>query len=251
MMQRIKYLMVMVLAAFLVASLPEDEGRRLFLQMQNAIGGAKTIAAVHDFEQFEQADTWFPDGRPRGKVQKRVRFIRPSYLRIDQVGPGDTYVLYFDGTAGWEITPDGTVANLSGGELRFAEGYLGGLSINRWLMNQNPEVVFTSSSPYTITIASKGDSQHQTVITLDPTSHLEVKSTGISLADPDHPVASETRVENWQPVDGLKFPGRIINIHAGAKLADITVQYTKLNKNLHVADLSRKPADNKPVMSGQ
>ena len=239
------------LVGFLLAASAEGDGRLLFLQMQNAIGGATRISAVRDFEQFERADTWFPDGRPRGEVRKRVRFIRPAYLRIDQVGPGDTYVLYFDGKTGWEIMPDGKVTDLAGGELRFAEGYLGGISINRWLLNQNPDVAFTSSSPNTITITNKGDPKHQTVITVDPATHLEVKSTGISLADPDHPIASETRLENWHAVDGLKFPGRIINIHGGAKLADIAVQYTRLNAALQVADLARKPADYKPVMSGK
>src|SRR2546430_11423342 len=39
-------------------------------------------------------------------------------LRLDQVGPGDTYVLFFDGTSGWEILPDKTVADLTGGEIR-------------------------------------------------------------------------------------------------------------------------------------
>jgi len=38
--------------------------------------------------------------------------------------------LYFDGAAGWEILLDKTAADFAGGELRFARGYLTGLSLN-------------------------------------------------------------------------------------------------------------------------
>jgi len=42
-------------------------------------------------------------------------------LRIDQSGPYDTYILFFDGAAGWEIIRNRSVRDLSGGELTFAQ----------------------------------------------------------------------------------------------------------------------------------
>jgi hypothetical protein len=88
------------------------------------------------------------------------------------------------------------------------------------------------------------------VIKLDPITLLPTDSTGISLADPDHPVASETQMQDWQTVNGSKFPRRIVNFHTGKKLAEIKVLYAKLDQGLRIADLQRKPADHKPVMSG-
>ena len=85
---------------------PQD-AMQLFRKMQAALGGADKIASIQDFEEIVRADAWHDDGRPMGVVRKRVRFIRPNYLRIDQVGREDTYVLYFDGSSGWEILPDG------------------------------------------------------------------------------------------------------------------------------------------------
>jgi hypothetical protein len=111
---------------------------QLFHKMQRALGGAEKIASVRDFEQTVRADAWDYSGNPMGIVRKRVRFVRPSYLRVDQVGRGDTYVLYFDGTSGWEILPDGTVAELKGGELTFARNYLNGLELNTWLADRDP-----------------------------------------------------------------------------------------------------------------
>src|SRR5690348_3744410 len=98
----------------------QDRGLDLLHRMQTALGGAERIAAIRDFEQSVEAQTWNRSGQPLGKVSKRVRWVKSSCLRLDQSGPYDTYVLYFDGTSGWEITPEGHFADLAGGELEFA-----------------------------------------------------------------------------------------------------------------------------------
>lgn len=77
---------------------------------------------------------------------------------------------------------------------------------------------------------------------------VPVKETGISLADPDHPVASETRFEQWHDVDGRKVAGRIIKFHAGKKVAEITLEKTIQNTGMKPADLAIKPPDLNPVI---
>jgi hypothetical protein len=196
-----------------------------------------------------RADARYSDGRPLGKVRKRTRWIRPNHLRLDQVGPGDTYVLYFDGTGGWEILPDKTVANLEGGELKFAQNYRSGLNLNSWLADRDPSRVITSSGPDVIVVSTKGDSSQRTELTLDPVTFLPVKETDISLSDPNHPVPSESRLEQWQAIDGVKFPQRITKFQSGRKLAEITLEQIKLNGGIKAGDLAIKPPDLKPVMS--
>jgi hypothetical protein len=57
--------------------------------MQAALGGEDQIAAVRDFEELVLAESWNGNtGQSMGEVRKRTRWIRPNYLRIDQVGPG-------------------------------------------------------------------------------------------------------------------------------------------------------------------
>jgi hypothetical protein len=74
------------------------EGRRLFRRIQEALGGADKIAAVLDFERQVRAASWNGNtGQSIGEVVTRTRWVRPTDLRVDQVGPGSTYVLYFDG----------------------------------------------------------------------------------------------------------------------------------------------------------
>jgi hypothetical protein len=217
--------------------------------MRTALGGAEKIASVSNFEESVRADAWYSDGRPLGEVRKRTRWIRPNYLRLDQVGPTDTYVLYFDGTSGWEILPDKTVTRLAGGELKFAQNYLSGLNLNFWLADRDPSRVITSSGPNVVVVSTKGDSSQRTEMTLDPVTFLPVKETDISLSDPNHAVPSETRLEQWLAIDGVKFPQRITKFQSGRKLAEITLEQIKLNGGIKAGDLAIKPPDLKPVMS--
>jgi hypothetical protein len=94
---------IVLLAGFLASA--QDSGLVLLHKMQRALGGSDKIAAIHDLDWTVRAKTFDHNGRPIGSVTKRTRWIRPNYLRLDQVGPGDTYVLYFEGTRGWESCP--------------------------------------------------------------------------------------------------------------------------------------------------
>jgi hypothetical protein len=226
-----------------------QDALQLFHKMQTALGGAGKIATVRDFEESVRAEAWYSNGQPLGAVRKRTRWIRPNYLRLDQVGPTDTYVLYFDGTSGWEILPDRTVANLAGGELKMAQNYLRGLNLNLWLADRDPSKAIAFSGPNVIVVSTKGESSQRTEITLDLVTFLPVEETDISLSDPDHPVRRETRFAQWQAIDGVKFPHRISKFQGGTKLAEITVEQIKLNSGIKAADLAIKPPDLKPVMS--
>jgi hypothetical protein len=238
-----------LLTLFLSVPLTDQDGLQLFHKMQSALGGSEKIASVRDFEQTVRAETWDGDGKLREVVRKRVRFIRPSYLRIDQVGPDDTYVLYFDGTSGWEILPDGTVADLTGGELKFAQTYLSGLNLIFWLSDRDPSKVITSTAPNVIVVSTKGDPSRTNEITLDPATFLPVKQAGTSYANPNHPVRQQVLLDRWEASGGVKFPQRISNFQGGKKLAEITVEQTNFDYGIKLSDLAIKPPDFKPVMA--
>ena len=210
-----------------------QDALQLFQKMQNALGGADKIAAIHDFEDIVRADAWHEDGRSMGVVRKRVRFVRPSYLRIDQVGREDTYVLYFDGTGGWEILPNGSVVDLAGDELKFAQNYAWHLNLNLWLADRNPECTITSPAPNVLLITDKSDPSLKEELTLDAKTFLPTNSGSLS---------------DWHPSAGVKFPQQISNFHNGKKVAAITVEQTRINQGLKLDDLSVKPPDRKPVM---
>src|SRR5690348_550278 len=90
------------LSLFLPVACQCQEGLQLFHQMQIALGGRKKIASIRDFEECIRGDGWNDDGNYQGVAYKRTRWVNPDIVRLDQVGESN-YVLFFDGTSGWEI----------------------------------------------------------------------------------------------------------------------------------------------------
>jgi hypothetical protein len=230
------------------AATGQDAGIELLHRMQNALGGVTKLSSIHDFDQSVTANTWDRHGRPLGQVRKRVRWIKPNLLRLDQVGPYDTYVLYFDGNAGWEVPPDGHLADLTGGEKAFAEKYLSGFELNLWLADRLPNYQVSSPAQNIVRISSRNNAHQQTEIALDPSSWLPTKESSVSLADPAHPVPSETLVKEWMAVQGVNFPRRVWVLHGGIRLADIETKAIALNSRLNPTELARKPSNLKPDM---
>jgi hypothetical protein len=270
MMRVAKVVALLVLASFLpaVASKSQSsqasprrstqEGLLLLHKMQDALGGSKRIAAVHDFDETVRAEAFDASGASLGEVRKRTRWMRsPSTLRLDQIGPRGTYVLYLDGGSGsgWEILPDlrssdrykttGKPIELAGGELEFARGYLSGFELNLWLADARGYTV-TSPRPNVLRIVHDGDA---TDFTLDPVKRLPVKSAGISLADPDRPVPSEMLYEGWREFSGVRFPTHRINYHSGVKRGEVTTEAIHVNVGLRPQVLAAKPADFAPDIS--
>jgi hypothetical protein len=261
----------LVLASFLPAFASESppqassgrstqEGLLLLHKMQDGLGGAKRIAAIHDFDETIRAEAWDANGSPLGEVRKRTRWIlSPGTLRLDQIGPRGTYVLYLDGGSGsgWEILPDlrspdrfkttGMPIELAGGELEFARGYLSGFEINLWLADHHGYTV-TSPRPNVLRIEHDGNA---TDFTLDPVTRPPVKTAGVSLADPDRPVPEETQYGGWKEISGVRFPTHRVKYLSGVKRGEVTTEAIRVNVGLRSQELAAKPAGFAPDLPGR
>lgn len=271
----LRFAVIVVLSAFLLhpytpAQAPPQappqtssrDGLQLLHKMQTALGGAERIAAINDYEETVHARIWDNSGLPAGEVRKRTRWIRsPNLLRVDQIGPRDTYVLFFDGSSGsgWEMLPDlknadrfktaGEAIALTGGELLFAKNYISGFDLNLWLADRIPGYTVTSPAPNVVRIAHDGTAVD---LTLDPATWLPAKSSSLSLADPDRPVSAEMRLEGWTEVNGVRFPAHRTNFHNGVKLAEMTDEKPiRVNAGLKPEVLEAKPADFAPDIPDQ
>jgi len=231
----------------------------LFHKMQQALGGADRIAAIKDFEEDGRGDAWTVTGRLMGEVRKRTRWIAPNLLRLDQAGPGDTYVLYFDGTAGWEILPErgtsrttGVVIALEGDELAFAQRYLSGFMVDSWrglwLADRIPGYTITSPAPNVVRISRDG---RATDITLDPVTRLPVKQAVALPADPNRLPLDGNYFSEWELVEGVRFPTKRTTFRNGIKILDAKEIKTRINIGLRDEDLAAKPADFSPVLPDQ
>jgi len=249
-MKRTFSLTIGVAVLLLCPTVFSDDGLNLLHKMQKALGGADKIAAIHEFEQQVRAQSWNGNtGQLIGDVIKRTRWIRPNYLRVDQVGPGSTYVLFFDGTAGWEILP-GTekVIDIVGGELTFARGYVRTFTLNLWLADREPSFRITSPSSNVVRVADSVMNNHND-ITLDPVSSLPVKIGSMSAADPANPIPKEDVITEWETVQGIRFVRHWTVLRAGIRVAEATLELTRVNGGLNLVDLSAQPGDFKPVLT--
>src|SRR5215831_15720802 len=232
------------------------EGLQLLHKMQTALGGAEKIAAIHDYEETVQAKTWNGNGTFTAEVRKRTRWMRsPNILRLDQIGPRDTYILYFEGNSGsgWEILPDlngpdplktsGKSIDLVGGELKFAKNYLSGFQFNLWLADRTPGYTVSSPAANVVRIEHDGDASD---FKLDPATWLPASTSGVSLANPDRPVQAEMRYEAWTSVAGVRFPTKRANYHNGVKSGEITDAGIRVNVGLKPGELSARPTNFAP-----
>jgi hypothetical protein len=238
----------LIVILFPVASEAQD-GMQLFHKMQSALGGRNKIAAIRDLQECVRADAWDDEGKFHGEVYKRTRWIRPNVLRLDQVGPGNSYVTYFEGMAGWQILPDKGFLQLAGDELDFARGYLNGLDVNVWLADGDANNIFSSPAPNVITLSTRDDDSSKTEITLNSKTFLPEKEAVVSISHKSHSVITRTRkFEEWGSFQGVMFPQRIINFHGDTKVADIRLKELKLNSGMRTDDLAVRPKGLKPEM---
>jgi len=239
-------------ALLLLPSGSTPDGLALFHRMQDALGGAEKIASIRDFEQQVHATAWNGNtGQRMGEVVKRTRWIRPNALRVDQTGPGSTYVLFCDGKSGWEVLPGATSAvALEGGELTFAQVYVRTFRLNIWLADRDPTWTITSPGPNVVRVAD-GEITHQQDLTLDPSSFLPIRTTTITLSDPAHPTPSEEVVAEWDTVNGVRFLKKWSVDRQGRLVADAVVESTRWNGGLNRAELEAPPGDGKPVLRGK
>ena len=78
---------------------------------------------------------------------------------------------------------------------------------------------------------------------------LPLKSSSVSLADPNQPVPAEIRFEKWNVFDGIHFPTKRTNYHSGAKLAEAVTQGPiRINHGLRLEELATKLADFAPII---
>ncbi len=168
------------------------------------------------------------------------------------MGPANTFVLYFDGIAGWEILPGGQAAiALRSGELRFAQQQHRDFPLRIWLADRDAAFTVSSPAANVLRIADRlhpDDPVYQVDLTLHPQSALPLVERTLSLAIPDRPSWFDTRVSDWMSVDGLWFPRRSEVFFNGARIAAITLTSVRLNSGLSIADLAAKPANLTPVI---
>src|ERR1051325_11070636 len=97
-----------------------------------------------------------------------------------------------------------------------------------WLADQTPGYSVTSPRPNVLRIVHDGKASD---FTLDPVTWLPIKSAGVSLADPDHPVRPKCGM-NDGGFSGVRFPTHRVNYHSGVNRGEGTTEIIQINTGL-------------------
>jgi zinc protease len=212
-----------------------EEGRRLLQLVQKAVGGADKLTAVKDFTSVSAAEIQAGSRSLKGK--KTVRWISPAHLRQDQELPFGKIASYFDGSAGWLSTPQGT-APLQGPFLAQTQGDLFRVYFRLWLSDRDAERAVNSVGENVLEISD----QHGNLVRLhvDEQSGLLLKQS-YRMPGGGPPGEVEEIYSDWKEVNGIRLPQKISIQRGGQKIMDVSVEEMKLNTGLAVEEVSRQP----------
>ncbi len=243
-MKRRDLLAAAVAAPMLLRGQTHEQGIALLRKMQAALGGVERLVAVRDVDWTTAVKTWKASGAPGPNATRRIRWIRPNILRKDQ-RVGDVAVSYFfGGKGGWEIVPDLGLMELKGRELKFVRGEAGGFYPNKWLPDRDARLQVGYGGPGIIRITRDGSDFAKDLV-VDPGSGLPLRISATSLSGT--PATTYRRIRQrlefieWQTVEGIKWPHKLLNFHDDVKRAEITTSVIKINSGLDFSELSRKP----------
>lgn len=207
-----------------------EAGVALLKRVQQALGGADKLAAIKDTSIVLERDISSPAGALKAKV--RSLYVAPSHIRQEQEFPFGKVTVYFDGTAGWLISPQGS-QDMPPPVVRQVQGELFRIPHRLLLSDHDPGRTVSLAAPGAIQISSKEGFSAR--LEVDEKTLLPSK---ISYQESGQTV--ELTFSDWRDVDGLKF-AFASTMSQGNQKANARVLEYRVNTGLQAAELAKKP----------
>jgi predicted Zn-dependent peptidase len=212
------------------------KGKELLQKVQQALGGADKLAAIHDLTLKNSTQLAAAAGGL--KAEQTNFWLAPHHFRQDAKYPFGTVSVYFDGTAGWMATSQGTIP-LPPAQREQISGESFRIFVPLLLSDRDPDRKISLVSEDLIEISdSSGNSLH---LAIDPKTMLPTREE-YQLKQPQGPASNVSiALDDYQPVAGVLLPRKLALSQNGKKSADITVLDAQANTGLKEAVLSRQP----------
>jgi zinc protease len=213
-----------------------DRGKKLLERVQQAVGGADRLAAVHDFT--ETVDLSMASMPPGAKITQTKFWAEPNHFRQESQLPFGKVVVYSDGTSGWMSTPQG-VHPLPPPQLKQVREELFHNYFSLLSSDHMPDRSVNSPEPGVIEISdAAGDSVK---LFVDEKTGVPVKEVYRSELPMGPPAEVEEIFEDFVEAGGIKAPKKITVNQGGKKFAEVTIAEYKLNSGIKADELSKKP----------
>ncbi len=213
-----------------------DQGKALLRKVQEASGGTDKLTAIADLSQHQQMQV---DPSAGGlKAEQWNRWIAPGSFRQDAKYPFGNVVVFFNGTSGWIVTPQG------GGDLPPAQraqiaGEMFRMYVSLLLSDRDPKRKVNLAGPGVLEISDA--SGNSVLVTIDPKTGLPAREEYEAAQGQGPPAKITQEIAAFHTVNGVKLPEKITVLQNGKKFAEVTVADTAINTGLKLDDLSKKP----------
>jgi hypothetical protein len=210
----------------------EERAIALLDRAQIAMGGSELLAGIRDATILGDA-ILYPQG-----VHNRVlvKFIAPSYQRIESNMPSPGSILFTNGTSGWISTSLGVTA-LTDKQVRDLAFY----DLARLLQcKRHPDLFITGVGPNCVIIGSNTGQAARIEFAEESGLPLRLIRNGSASG-----TESESRLlidtfEEWRAVEGVNIPFRTVTTVDGRKGREQTLLSVQFNSGLSLNDLYKR-----------
>jgi zinc protease len=213
-----------------------ERGKKLLERVQEAVGGADRLAAVHDFVEIVELQVAAMAGGM--KVTQTNMWAAPDHFRQESQLPIGKIVVYSDGKSGWMSSPQG-VRPLPGPQIKQVRDELFRNYFRLLLSDRIAGRTVSSPANGVLEISDQEGSSVKLII--DEKTGLPVKEVYEAPAMTGQPASMEEIFEGFTEAGGIKAPNRITVNQNGGKFAEVAVEDYKLNTGTKAEDLSKKP----------
>jgi zinc protease len=213
-----------------------ERGRQALSKMQEAMGGQAKLAAIRDLSIRLEGTTLVGDKMSNIKLWDR--WMAGDVYRQDQEFGPMAQTIFYNGKIAW-IGRWGSIAPLPPVGVTMVRTELFCFPFRLAVSDQNParQIADLGGSVLQIT---EGDA-YGVRIYIDAATGLPQRLTYRTDMGNGNSVAEEQALSEWKDFEGIKFPTKISTRKNGRKSDELRVVEVKVNSELKLADLEKKP----------
>jgi zinc protease len=214
-----------------------ERGRKLLAQAQQALGGVEKLAAVKDYTMTAEVE-FSAGGGGKMKAKQITRWLSPSHIRQENELPFGKMAMYFDGTIGWLVSPQGSMP-LGGPILKQAQGQAFRNFFTMLVSDRDANRTVNNAGEGVIEISDKQG--NMALLSVDAKTGVPLKLSYQSTQASGPTSTVDEVFGEWKEVSGVRLPHKI-TIRQGERVAaEINIQQWTINSGLKADDVSKRP----------
>ncbi len=212
-------------------------GRKLLAQAQQALGGAGKLVAVKDYTMTAEVE-FSAGGGGKMKAKQTTRWVTPSHMRQENELPFGKMAMYFDGTIGWLVSPQGSMP-LGGPVLKQAQGQVFRTLFTLLTSDRDPDRTVNEAGDGVVEISDKQG--NLALVSVDGKTGMPLKLSYQSVQASGPTSTVDEVFGDWKEVGGVRLPYKITIRQGDRVAAEVSIQQWTINSGLQADEVSKRP----------